>query len=72
LNTNLKFIAVRRFANLEWETYQDTKDNTFVAVCHRYSISVQSSDWNGIWEEIMKASKEQFKKQKVIRVNSYG
>ena len=68
MDTNLKFITIRRFANLEWETYQDKKDNSFVALCHKYSISVQSDSWDGIWIEIMKASKEMFQKQKGEKV----
>lgn len=72
LDTNLRFIIVRRFANLEWETYQDKKDNSFIALCHKHSLSVQSDNWNGIWDEIMKASKELFKKRKVRKVGSYG
>jgi len=64
LYTNLKFITIRKFANLEWEVFQDKKDNKFIALCHKTSQSVQSSDWNDLWDEIIKTSKNWFKTKK--------
>lgn len=66
--TNLQYIATRKFANLEWETFKDKMDAAFVAICHKTSTTVYSSSWDGIWEEIIKASKELLKKKR----NGYG
>jgi len=65
----LHFITIRKFANLEWETYQDKKDSRFIAICHQNSKSVSSDHWNGIWDEIVKASKEHFKDKKKRRLD---
>ena len=65
MDTNLKYITIRKFANLEWETYQDKKDNKFIALCHKTSQSVQSDNWDHLWDKIIKASKEFFKQQKI-------
>jgi len=68
----LHFITIRKFANFEWETYHDKKDGKFLAICHQNSLSVQSDSWNGIWDEILRASKEYIKKNKRRKVDRYG
>ena len=59
--TNLKFKAIRKCYGFEWESYKNIKDNNFVAICHTFSGSVESETWDGLWEEILKASKLQRK-----------
>ena len=57
--TNLKFRAVRKCYGFEWESFKNIVDDYFIAVCHTFSGSVESNTWDGLWEEILKASKEQ-------------
>jgi len=64
MDTNLQFISIRKFANLEWETYQDRLDKTYLALCHKTTDSVRSDSWDGLWDEIIKASKVFAKRQK--------
>tara|TARA_Y100000034_G_scaffold132152_1_gene194470 strand:+ start:91 stop:303 length:213 start_codon:yes stop_codon:yes gene_type:complete len=59
--TNLKFKAVRKCYGFEWEAFKNLKDDNFIAICHTFSGSVESKTWDGLWEEILKASKDQRK-----------
>lgn len=58
MNTNLKFITIRKFANLEWETFQEKTTGKYLSICHKYNLSVHSDSWDGIWDEIIRSSKE--------------
>ena len=62
--TNTKFIAIRKCYGFEWECYRDTKPNDYIAICHSFSKSVSSTSWDGIWDEILNASKQKRKEQK--------
>jgi len=62
--TSLKFKAIRKCYGFEWESYLSLKDNNFIAVCHTFSGSVESGTWDGLWEEILKASKVQRKSER--------
>jgi hypothetical protein len=59
--TNLKFKAIRKCYGFEWESFKNTRDNNFVAICHTFSASVESKTWDGLWEKILEASKLQRK-----------
>lgn len=61
MDTNLKFISIRKFANIEWEVYKDNKNDTYIGIYHKKSISVQSKTWDGLWEEIILKSRESIK-----------
>jgi hypothetical protein len=57
--TNLKFKAIRKSHGFEWEAYKNLKSGTFMAICHAFSGSVESKDWDDLWERIMEESKAQ-------------
>ena len=59
--TNLRFKTIRKCYGFEWESYKNLLDNNFIAICHAFSGSVESNTWNGLWEEILKASKDRRK-----------
>ena len=59
--TNLKFKAIRKCYGFEWESYINLADNNFIAICHTFSGSVESHTWDGLWEEILNASRSQRK-----------
>jgi hypothetical protein len=62
--TNLKFKAIRKCYGFEWESYKNSIDNKFIAICHAFSGSVESNTWDGLWEEILTASKERRKSER--------
>ena len=59
--TNLKFKAIRKCYGFEWESYKNLKDDNFIAICHTFSGSVESTTWDGLWTKILEASKGQRK-----------
>ncbi len=65
--TNLKFKAIRKCYGFEWESYKNSIDNKFIAICHAFSGSVESSTWDGLWEKILTASKERRKSERKKR-----
>ena len=64
---NLKFKAIRKCYGFEWESYKNSIDNKFIAICHAFSGSVESSTWDGLWEKILTASKERRKSERKKR-----
>jgi len=62
MNTNIKFLAIRKFANLEWETYRDEKTGKYIAICHYKSVTIDSQSWDDLWNKIMEKTKELQKK----------
>jgi hypothetical protein len=62
--TNTKFLAVRKCYGFEWECYKDKRSNGYIAICHSFSKSVSSDTWDGIWDEILNASKQKRKNQR--------
>jgi hypothetical protein len=57
MNTNLKFLALRKFGNLEWETYRDDRSGGYVAICHSKSETVDSQSWDDLWSKIIEKTK---------------
>jgi len=57
MTTNIKFLSVRRFANLEWEVFEDDVSNIFIAILHKKSISLEDKTWDGLWEKILDTSR---------------
>ena len=67
--TNLVFKSIRKCYGYEWEAYKNSASNNFIAICHAFSGSVESETWEGLWEEILIASKGQRKIQKKSKKN---
>ena len=65
--TNTKFLTVRRCYGFEWECYKDKRTKDYIAICHSFSKSVSSNTWDGLWDEILNASKHKRKDQKSKR-----
>jgi len=65
--TNTKFITIRKCYGFEWESYKDTKTNDFFAICHAFSKTVFSKTWDGLWDEILDASRHKRKMQRSKR-----
>ena len=59
---NLKFICIRKYGGLEWEAYKEisryNKEVMFLAVCHKFSKSIYSLDWDSLWVNIIEESKD--------------
>jgi len=60
--SNLKFISIRKYAGLEWETYSINNTDCYIALNHRSSICIESSSWSDLWNEIINKSKNIRKK----------
>lgn len=57
MTTNIKFLSVRRFANLEWEVFEDDVSDIFIAILHKKSICLEDKTWDGLWEKILDTSR---------------
>ncbi len=65
--TNIIFKAVRKSCGYEWESYLNTSTNTFLATCHRLSLTVEAETWDALWSEITRESKNNRKAKKANR-----
>jgi len=67
METNIKFISVRRFANLDWEVFEDTTSNILLAILHSKNITLEDSSWDGLWNKILDSSRGLVKDPKTGR-----
>ena len=65
--TNTKFLAIRKCYGFEWEAYKMLNCDSYAAICHTFSGSVESSSWEDLWEKILDSSKEQRRLERKIR-----